>query len=162
MSSLPLVFLALLLPQTDEFQTRVRIDGGKVIADDQVLYEGPWRKAEVTVADVGGKKAREFFRGPEYETKVERTMSSFTVYLNNEVLYRISRPDRPPPRVEDVVLSINLKRVKAGLGVVRPVPGLSKGCDLHALYLTKNDARGLSAHEEDPRATGYTDEGARA
>src|SRR5437773_905911 len=61
MSSLPLVFLALLLPQTDEFQKRVRIDGGKVIADDQVLYEGPWRKAEVTVADVGGKKAREFF-----------------------------------------------------------------------------------------------------
>ncbi len=233
MSSLSAVFLVLLLPQTDDFQKRVRIEGNRLLADDQVLYEGSWKKAEVSIADIGGKKAREFFgehqpwkqvvvtidgeerlrlpvrslakpiawpptrpeeirpqlkkltetvgnrksfvalistdkadleiyRGPEYETKVERTLSSFTVYLNNEVLYRISRPDRPPARVEDVVMAINLKRVKAGLGVVRPVPGLSKGCDLHALYLTKNDARGLSAHEEDPRSTGYTDEGARA
>lgn len=233
MSSLSAVFLALLLTQTEDFQKRVRIEGNRLLADDQVLYEGPWKKAEVSIADVGGKKAREFFgehqpwkqvvvtidgeerlrlpvrslakpiawpptrpeeikpqlkkltetvgnrksfvalistdkadleiyRGPEYETKVERTLSSFTVYLNNEVLYRISRPDRPPARVEDVVMAINLKRVKAGLGVIRPVPGLSKGCDLHALYLTKNDARGLSAHEEDPRATGYTEEGARA
>jgi len=233
MSSLSAVFLALLLAQTDDFQKRVRIEGSRLIADDQVLYEGPWMKAEVSIADVGGKKAREFFgehqpwkqvvvtidgeerlrlpvrslakpiawpptrpeelkpqlkkltetvgnrksfvalistdkadleiyRGPEYETKVERTLSSFTVYLNNEVLYRISRPDRPPARVEDVVMAIILKRLKAGLGVIRPIPGLSKGCDLHALYLTKNDPRGLSAHEEDPRATGFTEEGARA
>ncbi|HLY10878.1 MAG TPA: hypothetical protein VKW04_16370 [Planctomycetota bacterium] len=233
MSILHPVFLALLLVQNEDFQKRVRIDAGKVMADDQVLYEGPWKKAEVTVVDVGGKKARAFFgehepwkqvvvtidgeerlrlpvrslakpiawpptrpeevqpqlkkltetvgarksfvalvstdkadleiyRGPEYETRVERTASSFTVYLNGDVLYRVSRPDRPAPRVEDVVMAINLKRVSAGLGVVRPIPGLSKGCDLHALYLTKNDAKGLSAHEEDSRAVGYTDEGARA
>ncbi|HLY74209.1 MAG TPA: hypothetical protein VKU80_08835, partial [Planctomycetota bacterium] len=61
MSSLPSVFLVLLLTQTDEFQKRVRIDGGKVIGDDQVLYEGSWKKAEITIEDVGGKKAREFF-----------------------------------------------------------------------------------------------------
>ncbi|HEV3026680.1 MAG TPA: hypothetical protein VG457_03865 [Planctomycetota bacterium] len=233
MCSLPVVFLALLLAQTDDFQKRVRTDAGRILADDQVLYEGSWKTAEVTVVDFGGKRAREFFgehppwkqvvvtidgeerlrlpirstarpiawpptrpeeirpqlkkltetvgpkrclvalistdqadleiyRGPEYETKVERTPSSFTVTLNGEVLYRVSRPDRPPPRIEDVVLAINLKRVTAGLGVVRPIAGLNKGCDLHALYLTKNDARGLSAHEEDPRATGYTEEGARA
>jgi uncharacterized protein YkwD len=233
MSSLPALFLGLVLAQTDEFQKRVRIDAGRIMADDQVLYEGPWKKADVAVADVGGKRAREFFgehqpwkqvvvtidgeerlrlpvrslakpiawpptrpedvkpqlkrltetvgarksfvamvstekadveiyRGPEYETKVERTASSFTVYLNGEVLYRVSRVDRPPPRVEDVVMAINLKRVKAGLEVVRPVPGLSKACDLHALYMTKNEVRGLSGHEEDPRAIGYTEEGARA
>jgi hypothetical protein len=59
-------------------------------------------------------------------------------------------------------MAINLKRVKAGLGVVRPIPGLSRACDLHALYITKNDARGLSAHEEDPKGIAYTDEGAKA
>lgn len=233
MISLPAVFLVLLLPQSEDFQKRVRIEGGRVLADDQVLYEGPWKKAEVSVVDLGGKKARalfgdhepwkqvvvtidgeerlrlpvrslarpipwpptrpeevkpqlkkltetvgtrrslvalvstekadhEIYRGPEYETRVERTASSFTVYLNGDVLYRVSRPDRPPPRVEDVVLAINQRRVQAGLQVVRPVPGLSKGCDLHALYLTKNEARGLSGHEEDPKGVGYTDEGARA
>ncbi|MBV8882269.1 MAG: hypothetical protein JO332_20095, partial [Planctomycetaceae bacterium] len=233
MSSLPALFLLCLLAQTDDFQKRVRIESGKVLADDQVLYEGPWKKADVKVVDVGGKQARAFFgehtpwrqvvvtidgeerlrlpvrtlakpvpwpptrpedvkpqlkkltetsggkktfialvstekddfeiyRGPEYETKVERTVSSFTVYLNNEVLYRVSRPERPPARVEDVVMAINLKRLKAGLSVVRPLPGLSKGCDLHALYLTKNDPKGLSAHEEDSKGIGYSDEGARA
>ncbi len=233
MTSICAAFLGLLLVQTDEFQKRVRIDGTRVLADDQVLYEGPWKKAEVKIADVGGKKARAFFeeftpwkqvvvlvdgeerarlplkslakpiawpptrleevkpvvkkltetvggrksfvvlvstdkedfeiyRGPEYETKVDRTMSSFTVTLGGEVLYRLSRPDRPPSRVEDVVLSINYARLKAGLGVVRPIPGLSRGCDLHSLYLTKNEPKGLSAHEEDPKGIGYTEEGARA
>ncbi|HZE96228.1 MAG TPA: CAP domain-containing protein [Planctomycetota bacterium] len=233
MSPLLLAALALLPAQTEDFQKRVRIEGGRVLADDQVLYEGPWKKAEVTVVDVGGKKARvlfgdhdpwrqvvvtvdgeervrlpvrtlekpvawpptrleevqpvlkrltetigtsktficllstakgdvEIYRGPEYETRAERTSTSFTVFLNGEVLYRISRGEKPPARVEDVVMAINLKRVKVGLGVVRPVPGLSRGCDLHALYLTKNDAKGLSAHEEDPRGVGYTDDGAKA
>jgi len=164
------VLLALLQTPTDEFQKRVRIDGNSVLVDDQVLYEGPWKKADVKIADVGGKKARAFFeeftpwkqvvvlidgeerarlpvkslarpvawpptrledvkpavkkltetvggrksfvvlvstdtedieiyRGPEYETKVDRTISSFTVTLGGEPLYRLSRPDRPPPRV---------------------------------------------------------------
>lgn len=233
MSSLPLLFLLLLPGGQDDFQKRVRIEAGKVLADDQLLYEGPWKKADVKVVDIGGKQARAFFgehtpwkqvvvtidgeerlrlpvrslakpvawppvrpedvkpqlkkltetvgdrksfvalvstdkddfeiyRGPEYETKVERTVSSFTVYLKNEVLYRVSRPDRPPARVEDVVMAINVKRVKAGLGVVRPIPGLSRACDLHALYLSKNDPKGLSAHDEDPRGIGYTEEGAKA
>jgi hypothetical protein len=233
MSMVAAILLALLQTPTDEFQKRVRIDGNRVLVDDQILYEGPWRKADVKIADVGGKKARAFFendtpwkqvvvlidgeerarlpvkslarpvawpptrlddvkpavkkltetiggrksfvvlvstdkddieiyRGPEYETKVDRTMSSFTVTLGGEVLYRLSKPDRPPPRVDEVILALNFVRLKAGLGLVRPVPGLSRGCDLHALYLTKNDARGLSAHEEDPKAIGYTEEGARS
>jgi len=233
MSMLCAILLALLQTPTDEFQKRVRIDGNRVLVDDQVLYEGPWKKADVKIADVGGKKARAFFeeftpwkqvvvlidgeerarlpvksltrpvawpptrledvkpavkkltetvggrksfvvlvstdkddieiyRGPEYETKVDRTISSFTVTLGGETLYRLSRPDRPAPRVEEVILALNFVRLKAGLGLVRPVPGLSRGCDLHALYLTKNEAKGLSAHEEDPKGIGYTEEGARA
>lgn len=227
------ILLALLQTPTDEFQKRVRIDGNRVLVDDQVLYDGPWKKADVKIADVGGKKARAFFedftpwkqvvvlidgeerarlpvkslarpvawpptrledvkpavkkltetiggrksfvvlvstdkddveiyRGPEYETKVDRTISSFTVILGGELLYRLSRPDRPPPRVDEVALALNFVRLKAGLGLVRPVPGLSRGCDLHALYLTKNEAKGLSAHEEDPKGIGYTEEGVRA
>jgi hypothetical protein len=104
----------------------------------------------------------EIYRGPEYETRAERTSASFTVFLNGDVLYRVSRPAKPPPRVEDVATAINLHRAKAGLGAMRPVASLSKGCDLHALYLTKNEGRGLSGHDEDPRGVGYTEEGARA
>jgi hypothetical protein len=233
MSMFCAILLALLQTPTDEFQKRVRIDGNRVLVDDQVLYEGPWKKADVKIADVGGKKARAFFedftpwkqvvvlidgeerarlpvkslarpvawpptrledvkpavkkltetiggrksfvvlvstdkddveiyRGPEYETKVDRTISSFTVTLGGELLYRLSRPDRPPPRVDEVSLALNFVRLKAGLGLVRPVPGLSRGCDPHALYLTKNEAKGLSAHEEDPKGIGYTEEGVRA
>ena len=219
--------------QSDDFQKRVRIDGSKIFVDDQVLYDGPWKKAEVTAVDFSGKKAKqtfgefqpwkqivvvvdgeerlrlpvpsiakpiawppvrldevkpvlkkvtetvgtrktfvalvstekadtEIYRGPEYDTRVERTSGSFTVYLNGEVLYRLLQPAQPPPRVEDVVMALNLLRVRAGLEVLRPLPALSKGCDLHALYLTKNEARGLSGHEEDPKGVGYTEEGARA
>jgi hypothetical protein len=104
----------------------------------------------------------EIYRGPEYETRAERTPGSFTVFLNGDVLYRVSRAAKPPPRVEDVAMAVNLYRVKAGLGTTRPIPGLSKACDLHALYLTKNEARGLSGHEEDAQGVGYTEEGARA
>jgi len=233
MTSLCAALLGFLLVQTDDFQKRVRIDGSRVLVDDQVLYEGPWKRAEVKVADVGGRKARTFFggftpwkqvivlvdgeervrlplrslappvawppsrledvkpvvkkltetaagrkifivlvstekddfeiyRGPEYETKVDRTLSSFTVTLGGELLYRLSRPEAPPSRVEDVVLAINRMRLQAGLEVVRPIPGLSRGCDLHSLYLTKNQPKGLSAHEEDPKGIGHTEEGARA
>jgi hypothetical protein len=104
----------------------------------------------------------EIYRGPEYEARAERTAASFTVTLNGDVLYRVSRPAKPPSRVEDVVMAINLARLKAGIGVTRPAPLLSKGCDLHALYLTKNEPRGLSGHDEDPKGVGYTEEGARA
>src|SRR5436190_16879840 len=115
------------------------------------------------VVQVSSDKADfEIYRGPDYETRAERTSGSFTVYLNGDVLYRVSRPAKPPPRVEDVAMAINLQRVKAGLGTTRPIPALSKACDLHALYLTKNEGRGLSGHEEDPKGVGYTEEGARA
>jgi hypothetical protein len=233
MTTLRVVLLLALLSQADDFQKRVRMDGSKVLVDDQVLYDGPWKNAEVTVVDFTGKRAKqtfgsfepwkqivlsvdgeerlrlpvkslakpmawppfrlddvkpalkkltetvggkktfvalvstekadfEIYRGPEYETRAERTAGSFTVFLNGDLLYRVSRPSKPPPRVEDVVMALNLQRVRAGLGVTRPLPALSKSCDLHALYLTKNESRGLSGHEEDPRGVGYTEEGARA
>src|SRR5258706_10867542 len=61
MSLRALLFLALLSPAGDDLQNRVRIDGSKVLVDDQVLYDGPWKKADVTVVDFTGKKARETF-----------------------------------------------------------------------------------------------------
>jgi hypothetical protein len=64
--------------------------------------------------------------------------------------------------VEDVMAAVNAHRLRAGLGVPRIVPGLSRGADLHALYLCKNETQGLSGHLEDPKAVGYTEEGARA
>ena len=227
------LFALLVLAQSDDFQKRVRMDGTRILVDDKVLYEGPWKNASVNVVDFTGKRARqtfrehepwkqivlsidgeerlripvqsltkpiawppvrldevqpaikkltetvgakktfvalvssdkadfEIYRGPEYETRAERTAASFTVTLNGDVLYRVSRTAKPPPRVEDVVMAINLQRVKAGVGVTRPAPALSKACDLHALYLTKNEPRGLSGHEEDPKGVGATEEGARA
>src|SRR6185369_1547338 len=230
MKAFSAVLVLTLLAQSDDFQKRVRIDGAKVMVDDQVLYDGPWQNATVTTSDFTGKRSKqtfkeyepwkqiiltvdgeeslrvpvklpskhitwpprrledvpptlkkltetvgakktfvalvsgdrgdiEIYRGPEYETRAERTASSFTVTLNGDVLYRVSRPSKPPARVEDVVLALNLHRVKAGLGVTRPVATLSKACDLHALYLTKNEPRGLSGHEEDPKGIGYTEEG---
>jgi len=233
MKAFSAVLVLTLLAQADDFQKRVRIDGSKVMVDDQVLYDGPWRNATVTTSDFTGKRSKqtfkeyepwkqiiltvdgeeflrvpvkslskpiswpplrledvqpslkkltetvgakktfvalvsgdkgdiEIYRGPEYETRAERTASSFTVTLNGDVLYRVSRPSKPPARVEDVVMAVNLHRVKAGIGVTRPVAALSKACDLHALYLTKNEPRGLSGHEEDPKGIGYTEEGARA
>src|SRR6185436_9792401 len=233
MKPLLAVFVLSLLGQNDDFQKRVSIDRSRVLVDDQVLYDGPWRNATVTTTDFTGKRAKqtfkeyepwkqivltvdgeeflrlpvkslarpvalppvkiedvqpslkkltetvgakktfvalvsndkgdiEIYRGPEYETRAERTAASFTVYLNGDVLYRVARPSKPPARVEDVVLALNVHRVKAGIGVTRPVATLSKACDLHALYLTKNEPRGLSGHEEDPKGIGTTEEGARA
>jgi len=224
-----LVFLA----QADDFQKRVRIDGQKVYVDDKLLHEGPWQKADVSVVDVGGKKARtlfggypvwkqvvltvdgeerlrlpvrslekpiswppvrldevkpvlkkltetqdgkktfvvflttekgdvEIYRGPVTEARVERTIGAFAVLLNEEVLYRVTRVSKASVRVEDVFTALNAYRLRAGLEMARHSPALSKGCDLHALYLTKNEFRGLSGHDEDPRAAGYTEEGARA
>src|SRR4030095_16900158 len=150
-----------LLAQADDFQKRVRIDGSKVMVDDQVLYDGPWRTAPFTTADFPGKRSKqtfrefepwkqiiltvdgeeflrvpvkslskpiawpplrledvqpalkkltetvgakktfvamvsgekgdvEIYRVPEYETRAERTGSSFTVTMNGDVLYRVA------------------------------------------------------------------------
>src|SRR6185436_8239607 len=197
MKPLLAVFVLSLLGQNDDFQKRVSIDRSRVLVDDQVLYDGPWRNATVTTSDFTGKRSKqtfkeyepwkqviltvdgeeflrvpvkslskpiswpplrledvqpslkkltetvgakktfvalvsgekgdvEIYRGPEYETRAERTASSFTVYLNGDVLYRVARPSKPPARVEDVVMAINLHRVKAGIGVTRPVAALTK------------------------------------
>jgi uncharacterized protein YkwD len=225
--------LLALLAQAEDFQKRVRIDGQKVFVDDTLLYEGPWQKADVSVVDFTGKKARatfgpylvwkqvvltvdgeeklrlpvpslrkpiawpplrleevkpllkkltetqdgkktfvvllstekgdaEIYRGPVYEARVERTVGAFSVLLNEEVLYRVTRSSKPSARGEDVATALNAYRLRAGLEVARLSPALSKGCDLHALYLAKNEFRGLSGHDEDPKGTGYTEEGARA
>src|SRR5579872_5558709 len=101
MGNLPAVFLALLLSQADDFQKRVRIDGGKILADDRVLYEGPWKKAEVTVADVFGKKARALFGDAEPWKQV-------VVTVDGEERLRLpvrslAKPIAwPPTRPEDV------------------------------------------------------------
>src|SRR5262245_22585781 len=233
MRSLHVLLAVCLAWQNEDFQKRVRTEGTKVLVDDQVIYEGPWRNATVTTADFTGKRSKqtfkefepwkqiiltvdgeeylripvkslskpiawppvrledvqpslkkltetvgskktfvalvsgekgdvEIYRGPEYETRAERTASSFTVYLNGDILYRVSRPSKPPARVEDVVTAVNRHRLEAGVAATRPGTALSKACDLHALYLTKNEPRGLSGHEEDPKGIGYTEEGARA
>ncbi len=225
--------LLLLLPQSDDLQKRVRMDGQKLYVDDKLLYDGSWQKAEVKVADLGGRRAKvlsgefpgwkqivvlvdgeeklrlpvksiekpiawppvraeevkpllkkltetsdgkktfvvmlstekgdsEIFRGPVHETRVERTVGSFVVYLSDEVLYRVTKSSRPAARAEDVLTAMNTFRVQAGVEVVRITPSLAKGCDLHALYLAKNEPRGLSGHEEDPKGVGFTEEGARA
>lgn len=233
MRTLPLLAAALLAVQAEDFQKRVHTDGSRVYVDDEVLFEGPWRQAEVKVVDFGGSSAKQIFgefepwkqivvlidqqerlripvrslvkpirwpphrldevkptlkkltetvgakkilialvstenadfeiyRGPEYETRAERSAGSFTIYLKGQILYRISLPELPRPRVEDVVSALNQSRLKAGVGPVRTVPAFCKACDLHALYLAKNESHGLSGHDEDPKGVGYTEEGARA
>lgn len=104
----------------------------------------------------------EIYRGEPAETRVDRTPEAFTVYLADRPLYRAARRGRRPVAPEDVLLAVNVHRERAKLPRVRVAPGLSRGCDLHALYLAKNDWKGLSGHEEDPNAAGYTDEGARS
>ena len=99
--------------------------------------------------------------GAPGETRLERTADAFLVRLGDKVIYRVSRAARPTPKAEAVLEAVNAYRTRAGLGKVRLSPPLSKACDLHALYLSKNDARGLSGHEEDPKAPS-TEEGAKA
>jgi hypothetical protein len=225
--------LLLLQAAPDDFQKRGRTDGSKIFVDDKLLFEGPWKTAEIRLVDFGGRRAKalfgafpvwkqvvvvadgeerlrlpvrseakpidwppvrpeevkpllkkltetegekktfvvslstdkgdvEIYRGPAYETRVERTTGGFVVWLNDEVLYRVTKWTKPNLRVEDVFMAVNLHRAKAGLEVTRLTPALSRACDLHALYLAKNEPKGLSGHEEDPKGLGYTEEGARA
>jgi hypothetical protein len=122
---------------------------------------------------VGGKKTFvvivstekadfEIFRGEPAETRVERHPDAFVVYYSNRVLYRVSKPLRPPLRPEDLLAAFNSHRERAKLPRARHSAALARGADLHALYLSKNDFKGLSGHEEDPKGAGYTEEGARA
>jgi hypothetical protein len=217
----------LLLAQADDFQKRVRVDGTRVCADDKVLFEGPWQKADVVVRDLpagpghapwksvvvmidGQERVRlpvrslarpvawpptdldelrpvlrkltetqddrktfvvlvsaekgdvEIYRGAPGETRMERKADSFAVFLDEKLLYRVERRARPPVAPADVLGALNAARERARLPRVRALPGLTRGCDLHALYLAKNDWKGLSGHDEDPKGAGYTEEGARA
>ena len=102
------------------------------------------------------------YSGPAGETKIERTADAFIVKLNDKVIYKVSRPLRAGPKPDAVLEAVNAHRARAGLGRVRLSPALSKACDLHALYLSKNEVKGLSGHDEDPKAAGYTEEGAKA
>jgi hypothetical protein len=122
------------------------------------------RDGKVTFTVVVTTEKGEFpvYIGAPGETKIERAADAFIVKLGDKVIYRVSRAGRAMPRPEAVLDAMNAYRTKSGLGKVRLSATLSKACDLHALYLSKNDARGLSGHEEDPRAPGYTEEGAKA
>jgi uncharacterized cupin superfamily protein len=115
----------------------------------------------VLLGTVAGAEAA-IYHGTPQETRVERTQQSFTVFLAGEVLYRVTRGASAPIRVADVLTAVHAHRLRAGLGIPRTSALLSKGCDLHALYLSKNETEGLSGHLEDPKATGYTPEGERA
>ena len=222
-----LALLFLLLPQADDFQRRVRVDGRRVWADDRVLYEGPWAKADVLVRALpagdgyppwshvvvvvdgqekvrlpvkslaapvawpplraeelrpvlkkttetsGGKKTLvllvatdkadfEIYRGAPGPARVERTPESFTVYLDEKPLYRVPKTARARLRAEDLLAAFNAERARARVPKVKLSSSLSRGADLHALYLAKNDTQGLSGHDEDPAGAGYTEEGARA
>jgi hypothetical protein len=122
---------------------------------------------------VGGKKTFvvfvtteraefEIYRGAVGETQVERRPDSFLVKLNGQALYRVTKTARPPARAEDVHELLNRYRETARVPKVRINPLLSRGCDLHALYLSKNPFKGLTGHDEDPKGAGYTPEGALA
>ena len=102
------------------------------------------------------------YRGPPAETRLERTPEAFTVYLADKSYYRVAKRARDPLAPKDLLAALNAARLRSGLPAVRLTPALSRGCDLHALYLAKNDGRGLSGHDEDPQAPGYSEEGARA
>lgn len=218
---LALFFLAF-LQGTEDFQKRVRTDGGKVWVDEKLLYEGSGSKAQVSAFDFRGWKQVvvtvdgeervrlpvrslakpvawppvymdeikphltrvteddgktatlllfvtsvsggevEIYRGPAVEPKTERTAGGLVVRLGGDLLYRLAR--RPLPRLaaQDVVNHVNGYREKAGLGRVKLSPELSKACDLHALYVVRNEPKGLAAHDEDPEGIGYTLEGAKA
>lgn len=120
------------------------------------------RKTLVVLLSTETGPDAELYRGPVQETRVERTVQSFTVFLADEVLYRVTRGPKPSERVEDILTAVNAHRLRAGAGIPKLVPALSRGCDLHALYLSKNETQGLSGHLEDPKAVGFTEEGARA
>jgi hypothetical protein len=93
------------------------------------------------------------------------------VTLDGVVIFRAPRkkPDAGPAKayaVDDFVERLNRHRRAAGVAEVKGHAGLSKACDLHALYLAKNirrpEASGLNAHKELKELPGWTEEGAAA
>ena len=126
------------------------------------LTQGSGEEKSFVVFVVTAKGQHPIYQGPVAETRMERKMDSFAVLLKGQVLYRVTRSRRPPVRPEGVLGRINRFRTLAGLAPAALSGELSKGCDLHALYIVKNRPKGLSAHDEDPKGLGYTEEGARA
>lgn len=126
------------------------------------LTEEKEGKLTLTISVMTEKADFPIYSGPAGETKLERTPEAFLVKFGDKVIFRAPRGARANPKPDQVLEAVNVHRVRAGLGKVRHSAMLSKGCDLHALYLTKNETKGLSGHDEDPKAPGYTDEGAKA
>jgi len=104
----------------------------------------------------------EIYRGPAFETKTERTAEGLAFRLAGEVYYRLAVAPRPRMTPQDVAAYVNGIRESAGLAKVAFSAELSKGCDLHALYVVRNPVYGLACHDESPSGAGYTPEGARA
>jgi hypothetical protein len=119
-------------------------------------------KSTLTILVTTDKAEFPVYVGAPGDARIERTPDAFIVRLNEKPIYRVARMARPTPKPASVLDAVNAYRVRAGLGKVRISTPLSKGCDLHALYLSKNEAKGLSGHDEDPTAPGYTEEGAKA
>ncbi len=71
-----------------------------------------------------------------------------------------------PDAVKQALAQINKFRQISGLAPVELDAGLSRGCQLHARYLTLNhqhqSVQGLGSHTELPHLPGYTEEGKRA
>lgn len=126
------------------------------------LTEEKEGRLTLTVSVMTEKADFPIYSGPPGETKLERTPEAFLVRLNDKVIYRAPRGAKANPKPDAVLESVNVHRVRAGLAKVRLSATLTRGCDLHALYLTKNETKGLSGHDEDPKAPGFTEEGAKA
>ena len=95
-----------------------------------------------TLYVVTRKGQHQLYRGPVIEYKVERHVDSFTILLKGRVLFRVTSAPRPRSRPTDLLARLNEYRKWAGLDPVKHSPELSKGCDLHALYVVKNLPKG--------------------
>src|SRR5436190_17625745 len=117
--------LALVLAaQADDFQKRVRIEGSKVMIDDQVLYDGPWRNATVTTADFTGKRSKQTFR--EFEPWKQIILTVDGEEFLRVPVKSLSKPIAwPPLRLEDVQPS--LKKLTETVGAKKTFVAMVSG-----------------------------------
>ncbi len=104
----------------------------------------------------------EIYRGRMLEARTDRTAEGLGVLLDGRTYYRLASSARPLVTPKEVAEYVNACRQRAGLPGLSFSAELSRGCDLHALYVVRNAVGGLTAHDEDPSGIGYTPEGARA
>jgi hypothetical protein len=128
----------------------------KVVEDD-----GRKQTLVLSVCGQDGTEV-EIYRGPVLETKTERMPEGLLFRLDGEPYYRLSVAPRPRATPQDVAAHVNAIREKAGVSRIAFSAEISRACDLHALYVTRNPVYGLAAHEESPSGVGYTPEGARS